>query len=499
MSNVHPFPSEDDDHAIERRPQADENAEQMILGSCMDDSRAYTEAVDAGLVRSDFYKPAHQLLWDVIGVQVAAGQPTHPVALHAEIGKLGRLREVAGGQLIDTIGLLNVPAGSVSYFAELVMEKARLRRAEDLALRIKAEIGRGSGPDIIDQLIADHQQNEKRRTTADSATDRFVDGASFILDIPDTTPAVWGEGDQVLWAEGEALIIAGPAGVGKTTVAQQVVLAAIGVRPHALGYAVRPAKKVLYLASDRPPQAARSMRRMVGPEHRDILAQHLVIWKGPPPQDFAKNPDILLRLCEQAGADMVCLDSLKDMASELSKDEVGGAINSAVQRTLVAGVEVLALHHYRKRSGGDSGKEPTTLDELYGSTWITAGAGSVVSLWGTAGDLIVSMRHLKQPAAECGPWRLKHDHVHGVTEVWHEVDLMQILLHAKGALTPSQLAVQIYPPEKGKKPSASEVEKARRRLESLVSAGLASKVPGAGGRGRETGYVATYSETGEIG
>jgi hypothetical protein len=34
---------------------------------------------------------------------------------------------------------------------------------------------------------------------------------------------------------------------------------------------------------------------------------------------------------------------------------------------------------------------------------ITAGAGSVVLLWGAAGDPIVEWRHLKQPAAEVGP------------------------------------------------------------------------------------------------
>jgi replicative DNA helicase len=156
------------------------------------------------------------------------------------------------------------------------------------------------------------------------------------------------------------------------------------------------------------------MARMVTDEHRDLLNAHLTFWPGPPPKDFIKDPGILLRLCRQADADMVCLDSLKDMAGELASEEGGQAINSAIQRTLVEGIEVLALHHHRKQGGGkDSGREPTSLDELYGSTWITAGAGSVVSLWGAAGDPIVAFKHLKQPSSECGPWRLKHDHPRG--------------------------------------------------------------------------------------
>lgn len=489
MNNVRPFPAatdEDDAAHVDRQVPADKPAEQAVLSACLFNPQ-HIPAVAEILDRADFYLPAHQLIWDVLQQLHRDGKPTSPIALHAEIEKLGRLRVVKGGDYLWEIAQLQT--GDAEYYADIVAEKARLRRADSLAVRIHTDIGNGAGTTQIDQLIAEHQQHEKTRR-GDSAGSRFINGAAFILDIPEDTPAVWGEGDQVLWAEGEALLIAGPAGVGKTTVAQQVLLAAIGILPSALGLAVRPAKRVLYLASDRPPQAARSLRRMVGPEHRELLSQHLVIWKGPPPRDFIKDPDILLRLCQQADADMVCLDSLKDMAGELASEEGGQGINSAVQRTLVEGIEVLGLHHHRKRSGADGGKEPSSLDELYGSTWITAGAGSVVSLWGAAGDPIVSMKHLKQPAGECGPWRLKHDHAAGRTEVWHEVDALEVLTHARGALTATQLAAQIYDiPEKGK-PTAPQIEKARRRLEAMAEKGLAMKVPGAGSRGREAGYVA---------
>jgi replicative DNA helicase len=491
VSNVHPLPAPEpeEDGLSDRRPPADLAAEQAVLSACIYHP-AWIPMVAEVVDRADFYRPAHQLIWDVLQQQHRNDHPVTPIALHAEIERLGMLRQVDGGAYLFTIS--QIGSGDAEYFAEIVRDRARVRRADELTTRLRAAIQTGADGDRIDQLITDHQTHEKKRG-GDSTGARFINGAQFILDIPDDTPAVWGEGDKVLWAEGEALLIAGPAGVGKTTVAQQVLLAAIGVRPHALGLAVRPAKRVLYLASDRPPQAARSLRRMVSPEHRELLSQHLVIWKGPPPRDFIKDPDMLLRLCQQADADMVCLDSLKDMAGELASEEGGQAINSAVQRTLVEGIEVVGLHHHRKRSGTDGGKEPSTLDELYGSTWITAGAGSVISLWGAAGDPIVNMRHLKQPAAECGPWRLKHDHAAGSTEIWHEVDVLNILTHARGVLTPSQLAGQIYSVDGGRKPSPSEIEKARRRLDALVASGQARKITAAGGRGHEAGYVAAFA------
>jgi hypothetical protein len=59
---------------------------------------------------------------------------------------------------------------------------------------------------------------------------RLVAGGDFVLDEPETIPAVWGDGERVLWTEGEGVMITGHQGVGKTTVAQQLVLHRIGLR-----------------------------------------------------------------------------------------------------------------------------------------------------------------------------------------------------------------------------------------------------------------------------
>src|SRR5579884_4475966 len=66
-----------------------------------------------------------------------------------------------------------------------------------------------------------------------------VDGWSFIHDVPPESPAIWGHGQQVLWAEGEGTLIVGPEGVGKTTLAQQLVLALCGYRDGLLGQPVK--------------------------------------------------------------------------------------------------------------------------------------------------------------------------------------------------------------------------------------------------------------------
>src|SRR4051795_9651562 len=107
---------------------------------------------------------------------------------------------------------------------------------------------------------------------------------------------------------------------------------------------------------------------MMTPENRATLADKLVVWAGPPPTDLAKTTSFLLDMCRKADADTVVVDGLKDVALELSKDDVGAGLNQAFQRCVAEGVEVIGNHHQRKTSNGVATK-PRGLSDLYGSTW----------------------------------------------------------------------------------------------------------------------------------
>ncbi|MBM9466086.1 AAA family ATPase [Nakamurella leprariae] len=295
---------------------------------------------------------------------------------------------------------------------------------------------------------------------------------SIIFSTPEQPPAMWGHRGEVLWAEGESLLLVGTPGVGKTTLAGQLLRGRLGLSDDLLGYPIRAtSSRVLYLAMDRPGQVVRSLRRQFHHTDERVLADRLVIWKGPPPVDLAQDDGALLRLAEIHGADTVVVDSLKDAAVGLTEDIVGAAYNRARQVALAAGVQVLELHHTTKR--GPNGAKPTALADVYGSAWITAGAGSVLMLIGDAGDPVVSMHHLKQPAEVVGPLTLQHDAAHGSTTVVGDTD-PRTLLRASGArgVTAKTLAEALFGT-----PDRNAIEKARRKLDALVRAGAAVKVP----------------------
>jgi replicative DNA helicase len=299
-----------------------------------------------------------------------------------------------------------------------------LRESEvERAMRLERE---AAAPTPIDEAWLREQAGE---VMAEKQATRFdlspaQNGAEFLEGTPSTVPANWGnDGGEIAWASGEPVLFVGPDGVGKTSIGQQLVLGRVGVRGDLLGMPVKPAEgRVLYIAADRPRQAGSSLRRMVEPEHYEVLRQRLIVWPGPLPFDVGLKPRLLEEFARAFGdvSDIV-IDSLKDVAVDLIKDETGSRVGTAFQTLIAAGYELCVLHHQRKE-GQQTGK-PKRLADVYGSRWLTAGMGSVLLLWGEPGDLVIELRHLKQPAEEVGPLSIRHDHDRGMTTLLEQADL----------------------------------------------------------------------------
>ncbi len=321
-----------------------------------------------------------------------------------------------------------------------------------------AIFGDPSGPDPI-PLEAD----DTLRGIIDLASLRAVNGRRFVLEGPPTIEAVWGASPEVLWPKAEPFLLVGPAGVGKTTLAGQVIAGRLK-GGDVLGYPVEPDDRpLLLLALDRPAQIARSLARIFTDADAELLAARLVVWRGPLPFDVRKYTEGIATMADQFGAGTIVVDSIKDLAPNISSEETGAQINAAFQIAATAGIEVMGLHHQRKAQAEN--RKPTSLADVYGSQWIPNGAGSVALLWGEAGDPVVELSHLKQPLEQVGPLTIVHDHAAGTSTVEDRLDAYLLVQGSIRGITAVAVAARLY----GKtEPTRNEVEKARRRLDRLA-------------------------------
>ncbi|MEU6121855.1 DnaB-like helicase N-terminal domain-containing protein [Streptomyces sp. NPDC047123] len=475
-------------------PPFNVDAERSVLGACMHNADVI-DTVRNVLGDDAFYRPAHETIWRALLAQRREDKPTDPIVLTELLQQQGDLQRTGGAVYLHQLADVLYGTGSAEHHAEIIREKANLRRLLTCAVRtVQRAQEPGADPEAIRSEVEAEMRAERERALASGQgrLNRFArDGWSFVKETGADAEPLWGTREKTVWASGESLMIVGAPGVGKTTLAHQVIFAHLGLQETALEMPVAPSRRVLYLAMDRPKQIARAMDRLVFPTDEKILRERLVVWEGLLPATLDKEPDLLADLAAAHRADTIVIDSLKDAVSTMVDDSLAVAFHNARMRALRNGVEVMELHHQRKATADAPRGQRPGLDQVYGSTWITAGAGSVLFVTGKAGDPAVTLHHLKTPTGEVGPLDVTHDHARGTTILDPTKDPAVLLRNAPNGLSTRELATVLIG---GGDPERADLEKARRRLENLVATGLATKadgIAGGAGGGQQARYYAS--------
>ncbi|MGD3105281.1 replicative DNA helicase [Streptomyces sp. YGL11-2] len=135
---------------FERVPPQDLDAEQSVLGGMLLSKDAIADVVEV-LKGEDFYRPAHELVFQAILDLYAKGEPADPITIAAELTKRGEIGRVGGASYLHTL-VQSVPtAANAEYYAEIVHERAVLRRLVEAGTRI-TQMGYAADGDV-DEIV----------------------------------------------------------------------------------------------------------------------------------------------------------------------------------------------------------------------------------------------------------------------------------------------------------------------------------------------------------
>ena len=213
-----------------RTPPQDLDAETSVLGSMMLSKDAIADVVEH-LRGEDFYKPAHETVYDVILDLYASGEPADAVTVSNALSKSGDLARIGGAAYLHTL-IQSVPtSANAIFYAEIVRELALLRRLVTAGTRI-VQMGydaQGDTDDLINRAQSEVYQVTERRTTEDyvrlsealQPTIEEIERSGSHDGDTAGVPTGFYEFDELTNGlhPGQMIVIAARPGVGKSTLA----------------------------------------------------------------------------------------------------------------------------------------------------------------------------------------------------------------------------------------------------------------------------------------
>jgi replicative DNA helicase len=156
------------DDEFERTPPHDVAAEQCVLGGMLMSKDAISDVLEV-IRPSDHYRPAHQIVHEVILDLYGRGEPADAVTVANELTKRGEIGRVGGAPYLHTLIACVPTAANAGYYARIVRERAILRRLVEAGTRIVqlGYSGDGEADEIVDRAEAEVYGVTDRRVSDD--------------------------------------------------------------------------------------------------------------------------------------------------------------------------------------------------------------------------------------------------------------------------------------------------------------------------------------------
>lgn len=229
----------------DRTPPHDAPAEQAILGAIMFDPKAHTEALHI-IQGPDFYRPAHEQIWEAAKRIRHNGQPVDANTVAAELTRTKELPRIGGHPYLAELLATVIVTTNIAYHCTIVKDHALNRRLIEETTRNLQDAWESTDP--IEAKIARAEERLRKVPTAEPdnlgtlmSFDEFCDQP-----LPQeewVVPGLLGRGDR--------LMLTGLEGLGKSVLMRQfAVSCAAGVHPFT--YKPMPAQTVLFVDAENP-------------------------------------------------------------------------------------------------------------------------------------------------------------------------------------------------------------------------------------------------------
>ena len=271
-------------------------AEQSVLGGAMIGGAAEIAQIQQLVNALDFYRPAHQLIYDAVCALADRGDPHDAVAVNAELTRRGETTRVGGAPYLHTLTEAIPTAANAGYYAAIVAEQARLR-AIMAAGEHAAQMARTARGEVAD--IAERAAGEMERAAFPEARDdedtvvvgddadywdhlaRPLDPAELVVppyaDLAETMPCL---------TPGELTTVAGRTGVGKSVCASDFARHAALAQGHTVLYISLEMDRMmmfnrLYAAEARVPYSAFKKRSFTDRQWEELTAARARVSAAP--------------------------------------------------------------------------------------------------------------------------------------------------------------------------------------------------------------------------
>lgn len=220
-----------------RTPPQDVYAEQCVIGGMLLSKDAIADVVEV-LRSGDFYRPAHQVLFDAVVDLYGRGEPADAVTVAADLTKHGDIARVGGADYLHTVMALVPVAANAGYYARIVHERAILRRLVEAGSRI-TQMGYSADAEVDD--IVDRAQAEVYSVTERRTGDDYLRLGEVLPGTLDEIEAIGSRGGAIFGVPtgfseldqltnglhpGQMIILAARPAIGKSTLALDLVRSA---------------------------------------------------------------------------------------------------------------------------------------------------------------------------------------------------------------------------------------------------------------------------------